>query len=205
MEAIPAFFGTPSRRKRGKPRTPDGLPDSELDELPERRSSPRFAPRYMVQRRRWRQPHIQDTATEDEKRRANKHLENIDEVDGAIADGRAIALERIVDIIDQRFRQEAIKKALAARADCCEERKRKREQAAKTEAQHSAKAAAQEKLRARLGDVEPAPPSCSGRPALARHTTRSAGHGWDISAGGQGVVVHGHEHGHEQPPATWLQ
>ena len=158
MEAIPAFFGTPSRRKRGKPRTPDGLPDSELDELPERRSSPRFAPRYMVQRRRWRQPHIQDTATEDEKRRANKHLENIDEVDGAIADGRAIALERIVDIIDQRFRQEAIKKALAARADCREERKRKREQAAKTEAQHSAKAAAQAKLRARLGDVEPAPP-----------------------------------------------
>ena len=152
------FFGTFSRRTRGSPKTPDGLPDPGLDELPERRSSPRFAPRYMVQRRRWRQPHIQDTATAAEVRRANNLLENIDEVDGDIADGRAIALEFIVDIIDQRFRQEAIKMALAARAETREEKKRKREEAAKTEAEHRAKAAAKEKLRARKGNVTPARP-----------------------------------------------
>ena len=109
------FFGTPSRRVRGQPRTPDGLPDSEVDNPPERRSSPRFAPKYVVQRRRWRQAHIQEAATTDEKRKAKKLLKNVDEVAPEIADGWAIALERIVDIIDERYRQEAIKKAITAR------------------------------------------------------------------------------------------
>ena len=152
------FFGTPSRRVRGKPRTPDGLPDPELDEQPEQRSSPRFAAPLKVQRRRWQQAHILEAATAAEVRRANKLLENIHEVDRAIADGRAIALEHIVDTIDERYRQEAIKKALIARKETREERKRQIEEAAKTEAEHRAKAAAKEKLRARKGNMTPARP-----------------------------------------------
>ena len=104
-------FGTPSRRVRGKPKTPDGMPDPEGYELPERRSSPRFAPPLKVQRRRWEQAHIQEAATAAGVRRANKLLENIHEVAREIADGLAIALEHIVDTIDQRYQQEAIKKA----------------------------------------------------------------------------------------------
>ena len=45
-------------------------------------------------------------------RRANKLLENIYEVAREIADGLAIDLKYIVDTIDERYRQEAIKKAL---------------------------------------------------------------------------------------------
>ena len=167
------FFSSPSRRVRGKPKTPDGMPDPEGYEPPERRSSPRFAPRYMVQRRRWRQTNIQDTATEDEKRRANEHLHNIDKVDHEIADGRAIALERIVDVIEERYRQEAIEKALAARKETTRKRKMAAAEAAATEAQHQAKAAAQKKLRARKADVEPARPlKFSQTPAGATHHTQ---------------------------------
>ena len=168
------FFGTPSRRVRGKPRTPDGLPDPELDEQLEQRSSPRFAPPLKVQRRRWQQAHILEAATAAEVRRANKLLENIYEVAREIADGMAIALEHIVDTIDQRYRQEAIKKALIARKETREERKRQIEEAAKTEAEHRAKAAAKEKLRARKGDVTPARPLMFSktRAGATHHTQR---------------------------------
>ena len=151
------FFGTPSRRVRGQPRTPDGLPDSEVDNPPERRSSPRFAPKYVVQRRRWRQAHIQEAATTDEKRKAKKLLKNVDEVAPEIADGLAIALERIVDIIDERYRQEAIKKAITARKETNRMRKRKAAEAAAKEAQHQATAASKQELRDRLASMTPAP------------------------------------------------
>ena len=92
-----------------------------------------------------------------------------------IADGRAIALEHIVDTIDQRYQQEAIKKALVAREETRKERKRKSEEAAKTEAQHMAKAAAQKKLRARKGDMEPARPLMFSqtRDGAIHHTQRA--------------------------------